>query len=79
MVSRKGYIGQCQWEQDPAVTLGASRGDGDGVVAIHVHSLTPPSVARSSSCGDAASSSSNIAIVRPVRRLAEQKSRSHRE
>ena len=63
VVSREGYIGQCQWEQDPAVTLGACRGDGDGVVATHVHSLTPPSVARSSSCGDAVSSSGNIPIL----------------
>ena len=62
VVSREGYIGQCQWEQDPAVTLGACRGDGDGV-ATHVHSLTPPSVARSSSCGDAVSSSGNIPIL----------------
>ena len=43
MVSREGYIGQCQWEQ--VVTLGACRSDGDGAVATHVYSPTPPCVA----------------------------------
>ena len=46
MDRREGYIGQCEWEQDPAVTSGALCSDGDGVVATHVSYLTPPIVAR---------------------------------